>query len=426
MKYVAIDLGSSAIRAMAADVQENGAIRVLGVESLPADDIKYGVVEQSSGASFKLHQAINLLRNSAKMPEIDVVSVSVGAKTIKNVNVTVNKNFGSAKIVTPQMLDDLLTECGKKGERPDVVIFDIFPLSYHLDGKRQDEPEGQTATQIVANYNVLYGNVNVQRKLNDCIDRTGKIVEYRTVSIEALSAVVTEENERENGCILINFGALTTSLGIYFDGVLQFMQVIPLGGQNITKDIQELGISEASAERLKRLKGCALEYLVEDPINIQVPSSTPGNAPVVVSTQFLATIIEARLDEIMQLIFDSIEKYRDKIGTGIIITGNASRLNNLEDYLNDRTGFDVRVGNHNDWLAPGTNEEYTDISISQLVGTIALVNEYRKEHPLQPKNPPKIQRGKGIKNLLTDRFMIYFDDENPLNDKNTSAKADNK
>jgi cell division ATPase FtsA len=92
------------------------------------------------------------------MPEIDVVSVSVGAKTIKNVNVTVNKNFGSAKIVTPQMLDDLLTECGKKVERPDVVIFDIFPLSYHLDGKRQDEPEGQTATQIVANYNVLYGH----------------------------------------------------------------------------------------------------------------------------------------------------------------------------------------------------------------------------------------------------------------------------
>ena len=172
-----------------------------------------------------------------------------------------------------------------------------------------------------------------------------------------------------------------------------------------------------------------MEYLVEDPINIQVPSSTPGNAPVVVSTQFLATIIEARLDEIMQLIFDSIEKYRDKIGTGIIITGNASRLNNLEDYLNDRTGFDVRVGNHNDWLAPGTNEEYTDISISQLVGTIALVNEYRKEHPLKPELPkkePKIPRGKGIKNLLTDRFMIYFDDENPLTDKNTSAKADNK
>lgn len=421
MKYVAVDLGSTAIRAMAADVQENGAVKILGVESLPSDDINHGVVEQASGASFKIHQALKLLQNSARMNDIEHVSVSIGAKSIRNVAVSVQKYFSNAETISQSLLEDLLAECKEKVNRPDIMVFDVIPLSYYIDGKRQDEPEGMKALQIQANYNVIYGNVHIQKKLDDCFDRTGKTIEFSTVSVEALSAVVTEEEEREKGCVLINFGALTTTLGIYFDGALQFVQVVPLGGKNITRDIQELGITEEKAEKLKILKGCALEYLVDEPVNVQIPSATPNTPPVMISTQFLATIIEARLDEIMQLIFDAIEKYRDKIGTGIIITGNGSKLNQLETYLNDRTALDVRQGNHTDWTVPGTDEKFTDTSFSQLIGTIVLANEYRKDHPEiilkkeeEKKKPVKLPKGSNIKNKITTRLFEFFDDENTM------------
>jgi cell division protein FtsA len=428
MKYVAIDLGSSAIRAMAAEVQENGAVKILGIESLPSDDINHGVVEQSSGASFKIHQVLKLLQNSARLNDIEHISLSVGAKSIKNVNVPVQKFLSNSEIIDNKILDDLLKECEEKVRRPDIVVFDIIPLSYYIDGKRQDEPEGMKALQIQANYNVIYGNSHIQKKLDDCFDRTGKVIEYSTTSLEALSVVVTEEEEREKGCILINFGALTTTLGIYFDGVLQFIQVIPLGGKNITKDIQELGISEENAERIKRLKGCALEYLVENPINVQIPSNTPNQPPVVISTQFLATIIEARLDEIMQLIFDSVEKYRDKIGTGIIMTGNGSRLHHLDVYLNDRTGYNVRQGNHTDWLVQDSDEKFTDISISQLVGTIVMANEYKKEHPeiIQKKKEDKkikLPPGSGLRNKITNKLLEFFDDDNEMIDQEKKDKV---
>lgn len=418
MRYVAIDLGSSAIRAMAAEIMDNGAVKILGVETIPSDDIKYGVVEQSSGASFKIHQALRLLQNSARLNEIEQVSVSVGAKSVKNVVVPIQRNLGAGQIITPELLAELNSECEKKTERPDIAVFDVFPLSYFLDGNRTDEPEGLSGRNILANYNVIYGNVHIQKKLNDCFDRTGKVIEYSTVAIEALSTVVTEEDEREKGCVLVNFGALTTTLGVYYDGVLQFTQVIPLGGYNITKDIQELGVSEENAERIKKLKGCALEYLIEEPVNIQVPNVIPGQQPVLISTQFLATIIEARLDEIMQLIFDSIEKYRDKIGAGIIVTGNGSRLNNLDTYLNDRTGLDVRQGTHVDWLVAGSDDKYADISISQLVGTVVMANEYRKEHPeveekKEKKAPTKLPKGNFTKKMA-DRMITFFSDENEL------------
>lgn len=419
MKYVAIDLGSSAIRAMAAEVQENGAVKILGVESIASDDINHGVVEQSSGASFKIHQVLKLLQNSARLNEIERISISIGAKTIKNINIPVQKFLNKEEAITPELLENLRKECEKKIQRPDMVILDILPLSYTIDGNRQADPVGLKALQIQANYNVIYGNAHIQRKLDDCFDRTGKEIEYRTVSVESLSTVTTEDYERDNGCILINFGALTTTLAIYFDGVLQHVQIIPLGGKNITRDIQELGISEESAEKIKRLKGCALEYLIEEPINIQIPSVLPNQPPVLISTQFLATIIEARLDEMMQLIFDAIEKFRDKIGTGIIMTGSGSFLNNLDTYLNDRTGFDVRLGSHIDWLADGYEAKYTDISISQLVGTIVMANEYRKEHPeiVQKKEEKKKTTKLPKENLtkkIANRMLEFFGDENEL------------
>ena len=70
-KYVAIDLGSSAISALAAEVQPDGALKILGVESKPSDDVKHGIVEHVSGAAFKVNELVKWLQNSSKIPEVE-------------------------------------------------------------------------------------------------------------------------------------------------------------------------------------------------------------------------------------------------------------------------------------------------------------------------------------------------------------------
>jgi cell division protein FtsA len=418
-KLIAIDFGSTRISAMAAEVLDNGAVKILSEESKTSDDVRWGIVEKPSGASFKVSELLKLLKNSAKMPDISQVSVSVGAKSMKQVSVSVSRFVGKPNVVTENLLTDMLEECERKYQNPDITIFDVIPVSYLLDGKRMDEPVGQSAVQVSATYNVIFGNSIIKSELERCFDRTGIVLEYHPLAAEALATVVLEEQEREVGVALINFGATTTTLAVYHDGALQNLLVIPLGAKNITKDIQELGINEVNAERLKCLKGCALESKVADPMYIQITALEEGHPPVKISTQFLATIIEARLEEIMLPIIDTISKLPFSLDAGIVITGGGAKLKNMIEFIAEKTSIYARFGDHSEWLADGTPEKYHDTSYAQLIGTILLTEEYRKEHPIEetvkePEKKPKLPKRK-FGDKISESFFNFFNDDNKLN-----------
>jgi cell division protein FtsA len=419
-QFIAIDLGSSRISAIAAEMQKNGALKILSEEHKPSDDIKWGIVEQVSGAAFKINECNKLLQNSAKIPENSMISIAIGAKTMKTIPVSVSRFVGKPNIVTETLLEDILEECRKKSEKPDITIFDIIPLSYMLDGKRMDEPVGKPGTQITANYNVITGHSIIKAEIARCIDRTGIRLEYSPLAMEALSTVLLEEQEREDGCALINFGATTTSLAVYYEGVIQNLTVVPLGAKNITKDIQELGISEANAERLKCLKGIALESLVLQPIYVQIPSDEDINVPVRISTKFLATIIEARLEEILQPIFDVIQNLPFSLEAGIVITGGGSKLSNILDFISKKTDIYTRFGDHSEWLSDDTPEQYLDPRFAQLIGTVLLTDDYRKQHPIEEtvkktdvniKLPNKREK---LTEKISKGLFDFFNDENKL------------
>jgi cell division protein FtsA len=403
-KYVAIDLGSSKISALAAEVLQNGVLKVLGVESKSADDIKHGVVEQVSGAAFKVNEVLRLLQNSAKLPEIDLISVSIGAKSMKSVGVSVNRFIGSSQKVSESLIEEMHAEVSDKVKREGIAVYDVIPLYYELDGVRTDEPEGQSASQIIGKYTVVYGSSVIQAELDRCFDRTGIKVEFSPIAVEALSAALLDDEKRENGCALIDFGASTTTLSIFYNGALESLLVVPLGGKNITRDIQELGISEQNAEKLKLVKGNALERMELEPICIQIPALDPESEPIKISTKFLATIIEARLDELLMPIIDVLDVWKDKIQGGIVITGGASKLKNIDAYLLEKTELECQIGCHSDWIEDEQIGLFGDICLSQLLGTIILNQEYRELHPLEEtkkaEKKPKIPKG-NLKNKIT-------------------------
>lgn len=418
-KLIAIDFGSTCISAMAAEVLENGAVKILSDESKVSDDVRWGIVEKPSGASFKVSELLKLIKNSAKINDITHVSVSVGAKSMKHSTESISRFVGKPNVITENLLAEMLEECERKTQKPETTIFDVIPVKYNVDGKEMDDPIGQNAVQISATYHVIYGNSIIKSELERCFDRTGILLEYSPLAAEALSTVVLEDQEREVGCALINFGTTTTTLAVYHEGVLQNLLVVPLGAKNITKDIQELGINEVNAERLKCLKGFALESLVDEPMYIQIASIDEGGEPVKISTKFLATIIEARLEEIMQPVFDVILNLPFKLDAGIVLTGGGSKLNNMIEFVAEKTGIYARFGDHSEWLADKTPDKYRDPKYAQLIGTILLTSEYRKEHPIEvvvnaPGKEPKIPRKK-FRDKIADGFINFFNDDNKLN-----------
>ena len=419
-KYVAIDLGSSRISAMIAEVQNDGALKILAVESKAADDVKHGIVEQVSGAAFKVNEVVKLAQNSARIIEdIEQIAVSVNGRSMKSHPVTVNRFVDASKIVSEQLLGEMLEEAGNKVKGENIAVYDVIPVSYELDGVKHDDPVGQKGTQISGKYTIIYGSALIEHGVERCFDRTGLKVEHTVTAIEALSTAVLEEEERETGCALINFGASTTTLGIYNKGSLQKLIVSPLGGKNITRDITELGISEEHAEKIKCLRGSALVSMIDNPVLIQIPSVIPDSKPVKISTEFLATIIEARLDEITQPLFNAIKNFPDRLEGGIIITGGGARVKNIIEYINERTGTYARTGHHTDWLSDTNNPVFLDPILSQLAGTILLTDEYRKLHPKEEEKKKKIKEPKipkkGIKERITKSLFNFFGDDNEMN-----------
>ncbi|MDD2995423.1 MAG: cell division protein FtsA [Paludibacter sp.] len=419
-KYVAIDLGSSRISAMIAEVQNDGALKILAVESKAADDVKHGIVEQVSGAAFKVNEVVKLAQNSARIIEdIEQIAVSVNGRSMKSHPVTVNRFVDASKIVSEQLLGEMLEEAGNKVKGENIAVYDVIPVSYELDGVKHDDPVGQKGTQISGKYTIIYGSALIEHGVERCFDRTGLKVEHTVTAIEALSTAVLEEEERETGCALINFGASTTTLGIYNKGSLQKLIVSPLGGKNITRDIMELGISEEHAEKIKCLRGSALVSMIDNPVLIQIPSVIPDSKPVKISTEFLATIIEARLDEITQPLFNAIKNFPDRLEGGIIITGGGTRMKNIIEYINERTDTYAREGHHTDWLTDTSNPIFLDPILAQLAGTILLTDEYRKLHPKEEEKKKKIKEPKipkkGIKERITKGLLDFFSDNNDMN-----------
>ncbi|MDR2823768.1 MAG: cell division protein FtsA [Prevotellaceae bacterium] len=423
-KIIAIDFGSSHITLIAAEVVDGAQVRVLAVEeSHKSNILRGGIIEQTSSAAYQVSELSKKLRNSLRlMVNLDVdirsIYVSVNAKTMHSVRHMAEREFKHFTQITDALLAEIENECRKEFEKDKtaaVYVYDLIPLFYEIDGKRSNDPEGQKCYSLQATYNVIVGEKIIIDNINGSFDRTGITPQkYIPLSMEAIAEAILTPDECEDGTALINLGATTTTLALYANGTLENLTVVPLGSFHLTKDIQNLGISERNAEKLKRLKGAAMAQLVEKHEKIIVPPAQPDDDDVKIETPFLAHIIEARLDEILQPIFSVLEKNKDKIGAGIVLAGGGSNLNGILEFVQQRTDMITRFGDHSEKLTDDTDEAFANPVYAQIIGTCLMIDNYRRENPqnIEIKDPPtpKIK----WKDKLAQGFRRLFDDDNPM------------
>ena len=428
MIQVVTDMGSSRIAVMAAEVRDDGKVHVLSVESKPSKGMRYGFVEQSSKVAYDIGELVRQLQNSARLPEVRRVCVSLNAKTMKQVPLRLTRSLGFGRTVTAPLVDEMLEECYTKFDQPEVAVYDVVPLYYELDGNRTDDPVGRKGSELRGAYNIIVGNASIRKELDRVFERTAGIKPYdfMPLGVEALSAVLLDDDEREAGVALVNLGDTTTTLAVYAQGALQQLLVVPLGGRHITHDIQELGISEANAERLKCLTGVALKRLVTSPKRVNVPAAEAGASPVKVDTDFLATIIEMRLAEMMSPIFKALEQSPFSLEVGIVLSGGGVKLDGVADFMEEYTGLPVRFGDHSPYLTHDTDERYADPAYARLVGTALLMHDYAEEIPEpskpEPNKPPR-GGGRGLLGFIKDGMLTLFSDDQYLkNEENKDGK----
>ena len=337
---VAIELGSSKVTGIAGQKNLDGSIQILAVVKEESSAfIRKGVVYNIDKTAQCLTSIIKKLETQLKT-EIRQVYVGIGGQSIRSVRNVIGKDLPNESIVTQEMVIELM-DANRNMTYPDQEILDAAVQEYKVGSQFQIDPVGIQATRLEGNFLNILERKAFYKNLNKCFETANINIAEMYLAPLALADSVLTEAEKRSGCALVDLGADTTTVSVYSKNILRHLAVIPLGSNNITKDIATLQMEESDAERMK-LKYAAA-YTDNNDIDNDLKYSIDPERQIE-SRKFIE-IVEGRLEEIIENVWYQIpSEYYDKLLGGIILTGGGSNLKNIEKAFNNHTHVDkIRV-----------------------------------------------------------------------------------
>lgn len=330
---VAIELGSSKMTGIAGRKNLDGSISVLAVVKEDSTScIRKGVVYNIDKTAQCITNIVKRLKTILKT-DITQVYVGVGGQSIRGVkNVIVKEMEGETK-VTQEMINEIM-DANRNMSYPEQEILDAATQEYKVDVQYQLDPVGIQCSRLEGNFLNILWRKTFYRNLNKCFDNAGIAIAEMYLAPLAMADSVLTEAEKRAGCVLIDLGADTTTVSVYSKNILRHLAVIPLGGNNITKDIASLQLEERDAEKLKLTYGSAFtdNADIDNTLNLSIDKDRS-----VESRKFIE-IVEGRVNEIIaNAWFQVPNEYADKLLGGIIITGGGSNMPNIERAFRNQT-----------------------------------------------------------------------------------------
>lgn len=337
---VAIELGSSKITGIAGKKNLDGSVSILAVAQEDSTAcIRKGVV-------YNIDKTVQCLTNIVKKLETTLktkvahVYVGVGGQSIKSVRNVIIKDLPEETIVTQEMVNELM-DANRNMVYPDQEILDAATQEYKVDNQYQLDPVGIQCSRLEGNFlNILWRKA-FYRNLNKCFDNAGIAIAEMYLAPLALADSVLTETEKRTGCVLIDLGDNTTTVSVYYKNILRHLAVIPLGGNNITKDITSLQMEEQDAENMKLKHASAFT----DNSDIDNTLTLPIDQDRQVESRKFIEIVEGRLEEIIENAWFQVpNEYINKLLGGLILTGGGSNMPNIERAFRNHTHIDkIRI-----------------------------------------------------------------------------------
>ncbi len=330
---VAIELGSSKITGIAGKKNLDGSIHVLAVVREDSSSfIRKGYVYNIDKTAQCLSSIISKLEKTLKT-SITQVFVGVGGQSIRSVRNVITKELPADTQVSQAMVSELM-DANRSMKYPDQEILDAAEQEYKVDTQYQLDPVGIQCSHIEGNFLNILQRKTFFKNLNLCFETAGINVAEMYLAPLALADSVLTEAEKRSGCALVDMGADTTTVSVYFKNVLRHLAVIPLGGNHITKDIASLQMEESDAEKMK------LKYASAFTDNNDIDNNLKLNidADHTVDSRTFIEIVEGRMEEIIANVWCQIpDEYCDKLLGGIVITGGASNIRDIEKAFQNYT-----------------------------------------------------------------------------------------
>ena len=370
---VGLDIGTTKIACIVGQQNEYGKIEILGHGKTESIGVKRGVVANIENTVKSITRAVEMASQVSDV-NIHMVNVGIAGQHIKSYqhrgNIIRKK---PDEEITQEEINQLTENMFGLSMDPGEEIIDVIPQEYIIDGESGiKEPVGMLGNSLEANFHIIIGQTAAAKNILKCIKKAGLTMEDLILEPIASAEAVLSDEEKEAGVVLVDIGGGTTDVAIFQDEVIRHTAVIPFGGDVITEDVKEgCSIIKKHAEELKVKFGSALASENRDDEVVAIPGLR-GRPPKEITLKNLASIIQARMEEIIEQVYFEIKNsgYEKKLIAGIVLTGGGAELKHISQLTEFITGMDTRVGTPNEHLASDVSDEVASPMYATGVGLV--------------------------------------------------------
>jgi cell division protein FtsA len=342
-----LDIGTTKTCCVVAELGESGEIIVSGVGISPSGGLKRGVVVDIDATVRAVEDAVVKASRQAGR-EVTSVYVGVTGEHIKSLN-----SKGVTAITHPdrEIHEDDVERALEQSRviviPPDREILHAIPRSYSIDGQNGiKHPVGMSGTRLEVETHIVHGSRTFIDNVSKCVTRAGLALDDMVLEPLATSESVLLPAEKNLGVCLVDIGGGTSDLAIFLGGEIYYSAVVPVGGNHVTNDLaQLLRVTTEEAERVKIEHGSALVTGIGEEDSVSITQIGSGQ-PRPLRRRAICEIIEARMQELFQLVLNEIKKSgcHQMLPAGLVLSGGGSQLRATAECASQVLEMPVRLG----------------------------------------------------------------------------------
>jgi cell division protein FtsA len=396
---VGIDIGTTKVCTLVARVEGDRNLRILGVGIEPAQGIRKGTIVDLQAASQSIAHSIEKAERSSGL-EVTAGLVSLAGSHVSSVNSKGVVGI-SGRVIDQEDVARALDAAQAVAIPHNREIIHVIQRGFTVDGQDGIRmPVGMHGYRLEVEAHIITAAAATVENLRQSVQASGVEVTQFVLNPLASAEVVLSETERQMGVVICDIGGGTTDMAIYIDGDVWHTMVLGVGGNHVTSDIAHgLRLSMAQAEEIKRQYGHALQNEIDEK-DVFSARIFGDETTTQISRRELAMIIEARMEEIFDLVLQEIKRsgYDGLLPAGMVLTGGSSLLPGTRALASRVMGLPVRIARPENMV--GLTDQLHSPAFSTSVGLLYWALMMSETAPAASRGSSRLKGGPNIGSIM--------------------------